>query len=74
MTTQLNYYTNEEAHTKVCPEVSFKTNKGEIRSAPLTIHCIGSKCSDWVWHSELTDEGLRQGHCGKLIPYEKPEQ
>jgi hypothetical protein len=66
MATQINYYTREEALTKVCPRVNLKTVKGELKAAPLNIHCVGDMCLNWIWSRHLNDEGKQQGTCGNM--------
>ena len=67
----LNYYTNQEAYEKICPEVHMINFKGSSLVRPLGVHCIGSKCADWEWHTELNDDGIAQGHCGKVVAEKK---
>ena len=71
MATHINYYTNEEAQNLMCPEVKTRTYKGTIQAYNLKRKCIGSACAEWYWHEELNNEGLKQGHCGKIIPDNK---
>ena len=66
MGTELNYYTNQEAYMKICPEVHETNYHGRPKPDPLKVHCIGSNCADWIWHKNLNDEGLPQGRCGKI--------
>ena len=71
MATQNNYYTQEEAITRKCPEYSTELYHGETRAAILSTPCIGWGCADWIWHDELNDEGKLQGRCGKINLPEK---